>query len=116
MTSPSLPVPVVGALYRPDGRPSGGRGPRLLLSLPPDCPACREWWTVREAELREAVAAWGGRVDVREAPPADGGASGGWLAVLDEWDEVFQVARVGLDQPAPAPETYAPRGRSVEKS
>lgn len=85
-----------------------GRGPALLARLHgPDCPGCRRWMERDLGPLREAVGDWGGRVVLldpdRPAPPSPAA----WLAVVDEWGEVFHTVEVGPDHAFPGPSELA---------
>lgn len=100
-------LPVVGALHRPGGRTGAGRGVQLVVRLPEGCPDCRRWLDQNREALLEAVHFWGGRLDVEAQPPGAGRAAAGWLAVLDEWDEVFHVAPLAAGRPFPTVETVA---------
>lgn len=123
MTESAHPVP--GQLYRPqrrtaprsettvgDGRGerpgpplAAHRGPRTLISIHPECEPCSRWVAAHLDSLREVSRRWGGTTallesEVSAAPP-------GWLAVLDEWDQVFHVDRFGAEHRFPDLESVA---------
>lgn len=103
MTPSDWKGPVVGRLYRPPPRGQRDavrrdRGPRVLLALHDDCTVCREWRRDRLDTLAPEIGRWGGRI-VAEAGRAP--ASEPWLAVVDEWDQVFHVARFGSEHTFP---------------
>lgn len=107
MSEPDSNGPVVGDLYRPSAATDGEgteprRGPRVLVVLHDDCVACRRW---RRTELDPAaleMGEWGGRI-VTTTPVAGAPPSEAWVAVVDEWDQVFHVARIGPGHTFPDP-------------
>lgn len=108
MTPTPFPTPVVGELYRPGGRTGAGRGVRLLLALHPDCAICHRWLEARRPALREAVERWGGWMEVQDRGAGGAGeACVGWLAVLDEWDEVFHLTHLGPAHALPEADAVA---------
>ena len=111
MTTSRIDPPAIGALFRLPGDPerTGGSagagslegGPRVLL-LPHDgCAICSEWAARELGAVEQDVRGWGGRI-LHLAPelrsPWPGTA---WLAVVDEWDEVYHVAVIGPDHAFP---------------
>lgn len=81
---------------------ASARGPAVVVRLHgPGCPGCRRW-TERELDpLREATAAWGGRVVLVDPDGLRRSGLSAWLAVADEWGEVFHTAAVGEDHSFP---------------
>lgn len=123
MTESARPVP--GQLYRPKRRraPSSGatagdvqgeplgsvlgahRGPRTLISIHPECEPCSRWVAAHLDPLSEIARRWGGTTALLESEVSAG--TGGWLAVLDEWDQVFHVDHFGAQHLFPELESVA---------
>ena len=111
MASPTMPRPTVGMLFRPPVAPerTGGSagagalrsGPRVLLLPHDDCDVCRRWAGSALAGAEEDLRRWDGRIvelgpELRSRDP-----EAAWLAVVDEWDEVYHVATIGADHDFP---------------
>lgn len=88
------PMPKVGRLYRPKGLEiSRSRGPRVLIFVRTSEGPGARWFRTHRRAIEEAAAKWGGGLEVLADEPTS--TDDGWLAVLDEWDEVFHVTAFG---------------------
>lgn len=99
--------PTVGRLYRPTPKGIGsgaasGRGPRLLVALHDDCGICRGWRSDALEAVAPALDEWGGRI-VTVTHRTGAAACEAWVAVVDEWDQVFHVDHVGAGHVFPDP-------------
>lgn len=112
MTIQKVQPPSVGDLFRPASGTHGTvrlgpsateRGPRVLLLLHQGCDICRSWSQGELGGAGDAIRGWGGRIvdlapEIRAHDP-----EAAWLAVVDEWDEVFHVVSIGRDHVFPDP-------------
>lgn len=96
---PPLPAPQVGEVVRFGGvrtidgvmlgSPSG-LGPVLLAHLhSPECPDGHRWNTTDLHRLRDAVRPWGGHVVLIAASQSGSQPTRSWIAVADQWGEIF---------------------------
>lgn len=103
-------LPPVGSILRPPGVTDlagqvlewgVGRGPRVLISTHGlACEPCRNWLH-RALAREEEILSWGGRIVVPEAEEGVDVRTSGWVAVADEWGEVFHAAAIGPDHVFP---------------
>jgi len=95
--------PCVGEIFRPTGGKNSATEPRVLLLLHEECPQC-EAWTRRElGEVEGEIRRWGGAIERLRSEFGTHDPTSAWLAVLDEWDEVFHVADIGPSHTFPDP-------------
>ncbi len=68
-----------------------------------DCARCLTWARQELGEVRDEIARWGGRIVRLDGDDRADDPEAAWLAVVDEWGEVFEVVRFGADHGFPAP-------------
>ena len=74
-----------------------------MLLLHDDCAHCRTWVQRDLHTIEQAVARWGGRVERLETDFRANDAGDAFAAVVDEWEEVFHVVRIGAHHAFPDP-------------
>ena len=105
MARQEIEPPSAGDIFRPLGKDTGRiiRGPRILLLLHDDCARCDAWVRDELDDVEDHVHRWDARV-VRLGSDFSANAPGAaWIAVTDEWDEVYHVTHIGSDHTFPDP-------------
>lgn len=105
MTRRIIKPPSVGRIFRPSGSSSQAfrRGPRVLLLLHDDCARCQAWARQELHRAEDAIAGWGGGVVWLGSEFRANHPGAAWVAVVDEWEEVFHVTHIDSHHRFPDP-------------